>query len=92
MHKGDLIKEVAGRTSCAVKDTRAIIDETLAVIAEMLVQGEAVSLKEFGSFSVTSKIATTARNPRTGEPINIPERKVPKFIPALKLKEIVDRR
>jgi len=55
-----------------------------------LKKGEEVSVAGFGIFAVKDRAARVARNPKTGEPVNVPAKRVPKFKPAKALKEAVE--
>jgi len=76
----DLPKTVAGRALDAVVDA----------ITKALKEGDSVSLVGFGTFSVKKRAARTGRNPRTKEPIQIAEAKVPGFKPGKTLKDAVN--
>ena len=79
MTKAELIDKV----SKDAKVTKAVagksIDAIIDGISKALKKGERVSLIGFGSFSVSKRKARAGRNPKTGEPINIPARKVARF-------------
>jgi len=87
MTKADLIASVARSTG----QTRAAIEHVLAhatdQIQEALARGEKVQMLPFGIFTVKSRPARSGRNPKTGEPIDISERKVIKFKPAKGLED-----
>ena len=89
MNKKDLVDAVAKKTGAKKKDVKKIIDTTIEVISDALAKGEKVQLVGFGSFEVRKAAARRGVNPQTKEPINIPERKVPKFRPGKALKEKV---
>ena len=71
------------------KQVGAAIDAALVAIKDALSQGEKVQLIGFGSFSVAERFARTGRNPRTGKPLKIPAKKVPKFVAGKALREAV---
>ena len=83
----DLIKIVAEKLPMASKATvQAVINQTLATVADEFKAGTIVALKDFGKFELKDKPARKGRNPSTGETIDIPAKIVPKFsfAPALK--------
>jgi len=72
MNKGELIEKVAGKTDVSKAETGRVIDAVFDEIAGALSGGGDVRLVGFGTFSVSRRKATTGRNPRTGEAIQIP--------------------
>ena len=66
-----------------------IVDKVLDTIVGSLKKGEEVSIAGLGIFSVKTRAARTARNPRTGEAVQVPSMKVPKFRAAKALKDAV---
>ena len=79
MNKNDLVKSVAEATDLSSADTARAVDGVFDSITNSLKSGEEVRLVGFGSFSVVRRKATTGRNPRTGEAIDIPASNQPKF-------------
>ena len=79
MNKTELVKAVAEKTGASQVATKEAIEATLAVISETLKKGDNVQLIGFGSFAVKTTAARQGKNPRTGEVINIPSKKVAKF-------------
>ena len=91
MNKAELISEVAELTELSKKEVDAVITATLDAIQSALQEGEKVQLVGFGSFEVRKRAARTGRNPKTKEPIEIPESVVPMFKPGKVLKDAVAR-
>ena len=89
MNKEDLINEV-GKVVKTKKEAQAAVDSILETIKKALKNKDMVSLSGFGTFRVTPRNARIARNPRTGEEIEIKARNVPKFVPGKALKEAVN--
>ena len=89
MNKSDLITRVADTTGLAKIDTGKAVDATFEAIGATLARGEEFTLVGFGSFSVTERAEREGRNPKTGEPIQIPASKAPKFKPGKVLKGAV---
>jgi len=79
MNKIDLIAAVASRAGLSKADAAKAVDGITSSITSALQGGTEVRLVDFGTFSVGHRIATTGRNPRTGERIQIAARNVPKF-------------
>ena len=89
MKKVELISHVAEAASLSKADAGAAVDAVLSGISGALSSGDSVSLVGFGTFSVTARAARTARNPRTGDPIQVPASKAPKFKAGKGLKDAV---
>lgn len=90
MNKNDLIADVAGSTGLSKADATRAVDSVFDAIEGALRRGDEVRLVGFGTFSVTHRQATTGRNPRTGEPIQIPASNQPKFKAGKGLKSSVN--
>ena len=90
MNKNDLIASVASSAGLSKSDSTRSIESLLDSITNALKRGEKVSIVGFGNFSVTDRKATTGRNPRTGESIQIPASKRPKFTVGKALKMAVN--
>lgn len=90
MNKNDLIKSVAEATDLSNTDAARAVDGVFDSITKSLSSGEEVRLVGFGSFSVVRRKATTGRNPRTGEAIDIPASNQPKFKAGKALKQSVN--
>ena len=90
MNKQDLVAKVADAADISKAKAALAVDAVLEAIKGSLKQGDAVRLVGFGTFSVSDRAATTGRNPRTGEKINIPASKQPKFKAGKELKEAVN--
>jgi len=89
MKKVELISHVAETAGLSKADAAAAVDAVLSGITGALSSGDSVSLVGFGTFSVTARAARTARNPRTGEPIQVAASKAPKFKAGKGLKDAV---
>ena len=91
MRKTELVHELCGRTGLARASAEKVIDWLPTLVAEELAKGGEVYIPRLGTFRADERAARTGRNPRTGETIRIPARKVPGFRAARALKEAVDR-
>lgn len=87
MNKKDLIKAVAGDCDRSERDVVEVIDSFLKVVSLSLSTGESVNVRDFGKFEERTRKAVTRRNPATGDPIDIPERRTVAFIPGDGLRE-----
>jgi len=90
VNKNDLIAQVAGSTGTSKAEAGAALDAVLDGIRGALAGGGEVRLVGFGTFSVGHRKATTGRNPRTGEAIQIAASNRPKFKAGKALKEAVN--
>ena len=79
MNKTELTEKMAARTGLTKKDAALALDAALESIQEALAQGDKVALMGFGSFEVKNRAARTARNPRTGETVELAESKAVSF-------------
>ena len=79
MNKEDLIGQVASGVGLSKADAAKAVDAVFSNITSSLKSGNEVRIVGFGTFLVANRAATTGRNPRTGESIQIPAKKVPKF-------------
>ena len=89
MNKNDLIANVAEAAGLSKADAGSAVDAVLSAITDGLAGGGEIRLVGFGTFSVANRAATTGRNPRTGEAIQIPASKQPKFKAGKGLKDRV---
>ena len=90
MNKNDLITAVSDSASITKAQAAETVDAVFSTISNELSSGGEVRLVGFGTFVVTNRAATTGRNPRTGEAIQIPVSKQPKFRPGKSLKSSVN--
>ena len=90
MNKDDLIAKVANSVGVSKTVAAKSVDAVFSNITSSLKGGNEVRLVGFGTFVVANRAATTGRNPRTGESIQIPAKKVPKFKAGKALKDTVN--
>ncbi len=90
MKKVELVEAIAKKAGLTKADATRALDVTFEVVAEALEKGDRVPLVGFGTFAVSKRDARTARNPRTGEKINIAARKAVTFKPGTALKNRVN--
>ncbi len=79
MTKTDLINVLREKSKLSQNEATEIIEIVLSEMKETLIKGENIKLPGFGNFQVKNKDARKGRNPRTGETIDIPARKVVSF-------------
>ncbi len=90
MNKNDLISAVSDSADISKADATKAVDSVFSNITGSLQSGNEVRLVGFGTFSVAQRKATTGRNPRTGEAIQIKASKQPKFKAGKALKDAVN--
>lgn len=89
MNKGHLSEAVAKRTNMPKPFADAIVTVVLDEISRALADGKEIRLTGFGTLKVRESAARTSRNPKTGEPVEVPARKTVKFLPGVRLLEFV---
>lgn len=89
MNKKELVAMVSDDTGVGRADVAKVVDGTLAAVTDALANGTDVQLVGFGTFRVTTTQARMARNPSTGEPIEVKARTRPVFKAGTKLKNAV---
>lgn len=91
MTKSDLIEKIAAGAGLSKADATRALDSTLDSIKGALKKGQKVTLVGFGTFGVSKRKARKGRNPRTGQAINIPAAKTPKFTAGKALKDALKK-
>jgi integration host factor subunit beta len=89
MTKADLAKRVANTHNLTQKEALAVINAVLDTITGYLAKGGKVELRGFGSFYTKNRDSRTARNPKTGEKVFVPAKRVPGFKASKSLKKRV---
>ena len=93
MTKSELIEALARRqTHLAFSDVELAVKSVLEQMSHALSTGERIEIRGFGSFSINRRPPRMGRNPRSGESVAIPEKRVPHFKPGKALREAVDKR
>ena len=90
MNKQELIVRVAELTGTGRGEASRTVETVFDIITDALKRGDEVRLVGFGTFSCSRRKASTGRNPRTGEPMQIRESTQPKFKPGKGLKDAVN--
>ena len=92
MTRSDLVEALAERfDQLTRRDAEVAVNALLEAVGDALVRGHRIEVRGFGSFSVNHRAPRMGRNPRTGEPVAIPAKRVPHFKPGKALREAVDR-
>src|ERR1043166_990845 len=87
MTKAELVEEVARAAEFNKRDAEVIVETVFDSIITALQKGEKVELRGFGSFRTRERGPRRGRNPKTGEPVDVPAKRVPYFKPGKELKE-----
>jgi len=90
VNKNDLVSAVASSTGMSKADSAKAVEGVFDAISGALSSGGDVRIVGFGTFSVANRKATTGRNPRTGQAIQIPASRQPKFKAGKGLKDAVN--
>lgn len=86
MTKKDIVMKISNETNLTQIDVKKIVQRTLDSILEALERGETVELRNFGVFKVKNRRGRIGRNPRTGQEVQVPEKRVVVFKPGMVLK------
>ena len=89
MTKAEIVEDIANKTGLTKKEVAEAVDQFLESIASALSTGRHYEIRGFGTFKVKGRKSRIARNPRTGEAVPVPERKVPVFKVSKELKDAV---
>jgi len=87
MTKKDIVIKVSDETGMKQVEVKKVVQKTFDIIIEGLARGEKIELRNFGVFKVKQRRPRTGRNPRTGEAVPVPPRKVAIFRPGLEMKK-----
>ena len=91
MIKSELIKEVSESLEITKKQAAILVNTIFDSMIEALASGDKVEIRNFGSFRVKVRNARTGRNPRTGESVAVPKKRVPYFRPGKELKNLIEK-
>ena len=91
MTKKDIVLKISDATNLKQIDVKKVVQSTFDYITEALVRGEKIELRNFGIFKLKQRRSRTGRNPRTGEAVPVPPRKVVVFKPGLDMKKMVNK-
>ena len=92
MTKAELVELIALETGVSKKDTGLIVNLIMDNIGQALIKGDKVEVRGFGSFKVKTRNSRLARNPRTGESVAVPAKRVPFFKASNELKARLNKK
>jgi integration host factor subunit beta len=90
MTKADLIDEVSKLAELTRKDSEVIVETIFDSIVRSLSVGDKIEIRGFGSFRTRHRRGRIGRNPKTGEKVDVPAKKIPFFKPSKELKDFVN--
>jgi integration host factor subunit beta len=90
MTKADVVEEVSRVTELTRKDSEVIVDTLFESVIKALKTGDKLEVRGFGSFRVRQRNARVGRNPKTGEKVEVPAKRVPYFKPSKELKDLIN--
>src|SRR4030081_2702019 len=90
MTKADLIDEVSRLAELTRKDSEVIVETIFDSVVRSLRAGDKIEIRGFGSFRTRQRKPRVGRNPKTGERVEVPAKKIPFFRPSKELKELVN--
>jgi len=90
MTKAELIEDVSKATDMSRKDSEVIVETIFESIVKSLRTGDKIEIRGFGSFRTRQRDARVGRNPKTGERVDVPPKKIPYFKPSKELKDLVN--
>jgi len=90
MNKAELVEEVANQTGLTKRTSREAVNAVISAMTDSLAREEKVTLVGFGTFQVTERKARKGVNPQTRKTIQIPAKKVPKFVAGKSLRQAVE--
>ena len=90
MTKAALVEEVARVAELTKKHSEVIVDAVFESIINALQRGEKIELRGFGSFRLRRREPRKGRNPKTGDRVDVPSKRVPYFKPGKELKELIN--
>lgn len=89
MTKKDIILKVSDETNLKQIDVKRVVQKTFDSIVEALIRGEKIELRNFGVFKLKQRKSRIGRNPRTGQVVPVPPRKVVVFKSGLEMKQMI---
>ena len=89
MNKQEIVAKIAKETGITKTSAAHAVESLIDSITKSLKKGDSVSFVGFGTFKTANRKARSARNPRTGDAIKIPKRRVPRFTAGKALKQAV---
>jgi integration host factor subunit beta len=90
MTKAELVEEVARVSDLTKKHSESIVNTVFDSIIDALQKDEKIELRGFGSFRIRQRRSRQGRNPKTGDKVDVPAKRIPYFKPGKELKELIN--
>ena len=90
MTKADLVEKVTGVGDLTRRDGEVIVETIFDAVNGALKSGDKIDIRGFGSFRIRQRNSRIGRNPKTGERVEVPAKKVPYFKPSKELRDLVN--
>src|SRR5215471_13539219 len=90
MTKADLVEEVIRVAALSKKDAETVVNTVFDQVVEALRRDDKIELRGFGSFRVRRRRSRQGRNPKTGDKVDVPSKRIPYFKPGKELKELIN--
>ncbi|MCZ6669450.1 MAG: integration host factor subunit beta [Acidobacteria bacterium] len=90
MTKAELVEEVSRVSELTKKHSEVIVDTVFQSIIDAMHNDEKIELRGFGSFRIRQRRSRQGRNPKTGDRVEVPAKKIPYFKPGKELKELIN--
>src|ERR687885_246188 len=90
MTKADLIDEVSRVVELTRKDSEVVVETIFGSVVHALHSGDKIEIRGFGSFRTRQRKPRVGRNPKTGDRVEVPAKKIPFFKPSKELKDLVN--
>ncbi len=90
MTKADLVEEVIRVADLSKKDAESVVNTVFSQIMEALRSDDKIELRGFGSFRVRRRRSRLGRNPKTGDRVDVPSKRIPYFKPGKELRDLIN--
>jgi integration host factor subunit beta len=90
MTKADLVEEVIRVAVLSKKDAESVVNTVFGQIMEALKDDDKIELRGFGSFRVRRRRSRLGRNPKTGDRVDVPSKRIPYFKPGKELRDLIN--
>jgi integration host factor subunit beta len=90
MTKADLVEKVTGVGELTRRDGEVIVETIFEAVIGALKSGDKIEIRGFGSFRIRQRKPRIGRNPKSGERVEVPAKKVPYFKPSKELRDLVN--
>jgi integration host factor subunit beta len=90
MTKADLVEKVTAAGELTRRDGEVIVETIFEAVIGALKSGDKIEIRGFGSFRTRQRNSRIGRNPKTGERVDVPAKKVPYFKPSKELRDLVN--